>query len=162
MEDLPQKIRHTTNVTENLSVSVGQTFATVPMWKIRHTTVIGWGRGGWVGRVGVGGLWSGGWGRGLRSGELGQGIGVGGFPTLPNPPDPNSPNPPDPTFPTSTLLTPTVSTQPPLPTPTYHRCVANLPHRHCCKRLSDACAQILAHIRMSHLLCGESSGKRCA
>ena len=59
-EDSPQKIRHRrfatqrvrrTNVTENLSVSVGQTFATVPMWKIRHTMVIGLGRwgGGWVG-----------------------------------------------------------------------------------------------------------------
>ena len=24
----------------------------------------------------------------------------------------------------------------PPPTPTYHRCVANLPHWHCCKRLS--------------------------
>ena len=68
-----KKIRHTTNVTENLSVSVGQTFATVPMWKIRHTTVIGWGRGGgggWVGRVGVKGVEVGdvesgeGWGRG--------------------------------------------------------------------------------------------------
>ena len=28
-------MRHT-NVTENLSLCVGQTFATVPMWKIRH------------------------------------------------------------------------------------------------------------------------------
>ena len=43
-----QQVRHT-NVTENLSVSVGQTFATVLMWKIHHTTVIGWGwGGGWV------------------------------------------------------------------------------------------------------------------
>ena len=60
MEDSPhgrfatKKIRHTTNVTKNLSVTVGQSFATVRMWKIRHTTVIG--RlglgGGWVGRVG--------------------------------------------------------------------------------------------------------------
>ena len=92
MEDLPQKIRHTTNVTENLSVSVGQTFATVPMWKIRHTTVIGWGRGG---------LGRGGW----------------GVPNSPQPPRPNSPNPLDPTFPTSTLLTPTLPTQPPPPDP---------------------------------------------
>ena len=30
-----QRVRHA-NVTENWSVSVGQTFATVPMWKIRH------------------------------------------------------------------------------------------------------------------------------
>ena len=50
-----QGVRHTiTNVTENLSVSVGQTFATVPMRKIRHTTVIGWGRGGRLGREGWG------------------------------------------------------------------------------------------------------------
>ena len=47
-----QRVRHT-NVTENLSVSVEQTFATVPMWKIRHTTVIGWGGGG-LGREGWG------------------------------------------------------------------------------------------------------------
>ena len=58
-------------MTENLSVSVGQTFATVPMRKICHTTVIGWGRGGWVERVGVRGLKSGGWAR------VG-GVGVGG------------------------------------------------------------------------------------
>ena len=125
------------------------------MWKIRHTTVIDWGwggGGGWVGRVGVrgvevGGLWS--WG--LRSGELGRGIGVGGVPILSNPPNPKPPTPiPPPAQPplTSTPLT---------PTPTYHRCVANLPHRHCSKRLFDAYAQIVGHIRMSHLLCGESS-----
>ena len=103
-----KKIRHTTNVTENLSVSVRQMFATVPMWKIRHTTVIGWGLG------------------------------------VANPHDPK-PQLPQPHYPTSTL-----------PTPTYHRCMANLPHRHCCKRLSDAYAQILDHICMSHPLCGES------
>ena len=73
-----QRVRHT-NVTENLSVTAGQTFATVPMRKIRHTTVIGW---GWVGRVGVSGVEVGGGGvrlggRGLESwgrggwGELG-------------------------------------------------------------------------------------------
>ena len=50
MEDSPQKIRHKEDSPHNecdqdFSVSVGQTFATVPMWKIRHTTVIGWGRG---------------------------------------------------------------------------------------------------------------------
>ena len=39
----------------------------------------------------------------------------------------------------------------------YHRCVANLPHRHCCKRLSDAYAQILGHIHcVANLLYGES------
>ena len=52
MEDLPQKIRHTrvrhANVTENVSISVGQTFATVLMWKIRLAAMIGWGGGlGW-------------------------------------------------------------------------------------------------------------------
>ena len=76
MEDLPRKIRHRrfatqrvrhTNVTENLSI--GQTFATVPMWKIRHTTMIGWVRGvglgvGGVRGVGIGGL------------ELGSGVWV--------------------------------------------------------------------------------------
>ena len=45
-EDSPQRRFATqrvrpTNATENLSVSVAKTFATVPMWKIRHTTVIG-------------------------------------------------------------------------------------------------------------------------
>ena len=83
-----KKIRHTTNATKNLSVSVGQTFATVPMWKIRHTTVIGWGWG-----VGPGGL------RELRSGGWGQvrGLGLGASQPDPNSPDPNSPdpNPPD-------------------------------------------------------------------
>ena len=59
-----QRIHHTTNVMENLSVSVGQTFATVPMWKIGLTTVIGWGRGG----LGL---------RGFRWGELGLGVEVG-------------------------------------------------------------------------------------
>ena len=59
MEDSPQKrfatqrVRHT-NVTENFRVSVGQTFATVPMWTIRHATMIGWVGG--VGRVGLRGL----------------------------------------------------------------------------------------------------------
>ena len=95
-EDLPherfatKKIRHTTNVTENLGVSVGQMFATVPMWKIRHSTVTGWGQGGWVGRVGV-------WGRGFWVGIGGLGWGVPNDPNStplphlprPNPPDPN-------------------------------------------------------------------------
>ena len=65
------KIRHTMNVTENLSVSEGQMFATVPMWKIRHTTVIGWGRG-----VEVRGLGRGSWGRGV--GVKGLWLGSGG------------------------------------------------------------------------------------
>ena len=43
------------------------------------------------------------------------------------------------------------------PNPAYHRCVVNLPHWRCCKRLSDAYVQILGHIHMSHSLCGESS-----
>ena len=152
-----KKIRHTTgkntNVTKNLSVTVGQTFATVPMRKIRHTTMIGW---GWVGRV-----------RGVEV----EGVGVGENKEPPNPdprpqpPDPNSINPKPPDFnpPTSTPLTPTPPTLPTQPlTPIYHRCVANLPHRHCCKRLSDSYAQILRHIRIltrcvANLLCGESS-----
>ena len=56
-EDSPhtQRVRHT-NVTKNLSISVGQTCATVPMWKIRHTTVIGWCRGFRSGGLGLGGL----------------------------------------------------------------------------------------------------------
>ena len=114
MEDSPQKICHkqtkkichTTNVTENLSVSVRQMFATVPMWKIRHTTVIGWGRrGGWVGRVRVRGLRSGSWvgPRGKRVGGGGLGlinVRVSNSPTpTPGPTHwPNSPaQPPDPT-----------------------------------------------------------------
>ena len=105
MEDSPQRrfatqrVRHT-NVTENLSVSVRPTFATVPMRKIRHTMVIGW---GWVGRVGVRGLGSKGWG------ELG--IPQPRSPDLTPPtstlPDPNPPTPSTPTPPTSTPLTPT-------------------------------------------------------
>ena len=114
--------------------------ATVPMRKIRHTTVIGW---GWVGRVGVRGV-----------GELGsKGWGELGIP---------QPQSPDLTPPTSTLPDHKPPTQPPNsidpnppnfhppnpnPTPIYHRCVANLPHRRCCKRLSDSYAQILGHIR---------------
>ena len=69
---------------------------------------------------------------GLRSGGLRS--------TRPHPPGPNPPypNPPD---------------------PTYHRCVANLPHRDCCKRLSDGYAQILGHIRcVANLPSGKSSG----
>ena len=57
-------------MTKNLSVSVRQTFAAVPIWKIRHTTVIGWGQGGWVGRVGV---------RGVKVRGLDRGFGVGGW-----------------------------------------------------------------------------------
>ena len=48
-EDLP----HNKYVTENLIITVGQTFATVQMWKIRHTTVIDWGGG--LGRESWGG-----------------------------------------------------------------------------------------------------------
>ena len=72
----------------------------------------------------------------------------------PQPPDPNSINPP--------RLQPPNS---PDPTPNYHRCVANLPHLHCCKCLSDGYAQILGHIFVvwriffvASLPCGESSG----
>ena len=67
MEDSPQRrfasqqVRHT-NVTENLSVSVGQTFATVPMRKIRHTTMIGWVESGGLGLGGLGSWGQGGWG----------------------------------------------------------------------------------------------------
>ena len=58
-------------------------------------------------------------------------------PPQPPPPQPSRPNPPD---------------------PTNHRCVANLPHRHCCKCLSDAYAQILSYICcVANLLCGKSS-----
>ena len=93
----------------------------------------------------MGGLGSG----GVRSGYWGWGV-----PNSPQPPDPNSPtSPPQPNPPDFIPPNP----NPPDPTPTYHRCVANLPHRHCCKRLSVAYAQILGHIRMSHPLCGESS-----
>ena len=142
-------------MTKNLSVSVGQAFATVPMWKIRYTMVIGWGREGWVRVKGVEveglgqGVGPGSWAEGLGSGELGWGLGVGN----PDPDQPQSSYPPaQPNYPTSTPLTPA------LPTPTYHRCVANLPHWHCCKHLSDAYAQILSHIRcVANLLCGESS-----
>ena len=91
-----QRVRHT-NVTENLSVTIGQTFATVPMRKIRHTTVIGW---GWVGRVGIRGVGE------LGSGGLGR---IGNPPTpipQPNTPDLNpfdpNPNSIDPNPPTST------------------------------------------------------------
>ena len=99
-------------------------------------------RGVRVSGVGVRGL-------GSRSGELGQGIGVGGSQLSPTP-KPQlqpQPNPPD--------LNPLTPTQP--APQTYHRCVANLSHRHCCKRLSEAYAQILGHIRTSNPLCGKSS-----
>ena len=97
-----QRVRHT-NVTENLSVSVGQTFATVPMRKIRHTTVIGWGS---VGRVGVRGVEVGG-GLGWGGGELGLGVwGELGIP---------QPRSPDLTPPTSTPPTPTPRPQTPDP-----------------------------------------------
>ena len=90
MEDSPlrrfatKRVRHT-NVTENLSVSDGQTFATVPMRKIRHTTVIGW---GWVGRVGVRGDEVGGvgLGGGGRLGSWGRGVGENWEPPNPNTP----------------------------------------------------------------------------
>ena len=112
MEDSPQRrfatqrVRHT-NVTENLSASVGQTLATVPMQKIQQTTVIGW---GWVGRVGVRGVEVG--GVGLRGG---WGVGIGGLGSgelgrIGNPPTPiprlNTPdlNPPDPNFCSSTAI----------------------------------------------------------
>ena len=150
MEDSPQKIRHKEDSPHNecdreferkrrTNVCSSANVENMP----RNGDKLG------LGGVGIGGL---------RSGELGQGIGVGGFSTLPNPPRPQLPQPnPNSTFPTLTLLTPTLPTQTPLPTPTYHRCVANLPHQLGCKRLSDAYAQILGHIRMSHPLCGESS-----
>ena len=138
------------NVTANLRVIVGQTFATVPMRKIRHTTMIGW---GWVGRVGVRGVEVG----GVGVGEVevgGSGLGDSQF---------------SPTPPTSTPLTPTLPTQPqPItvvwrifhidtvanvcPTVTLKfsvtfvcltRCVANLP----CGKSAVA-----------NLPCGESSG----
>ena len=80
--DSPQKIRHKEDsphnkyVTENLSVIVAQTFATVQMWKIRHTTVIDWGGG-----LGLGGLGRESWGLGLgglKSGGVGvDRVGVG-------------------------------------------------------------------------------------
>ena len=49
------------------------------MWKIRYTTVIGWGREGWGWGVEVGGLGSGesgpgSWGRGVEI----EGVGLGG------------------------------------------------------------------------------------
>ena len=94
-EDSPQRrfatrrVRHT-NVTENLSVSVGQTFATVPMRKIRHAMVIGW---GWVKRVGVRGV------------EVGGRLGWGGLGRIGNrTPQPRSPH-----------LTPPTSTPRPQP-----------------------------------------------
>ena len=104
MEDSPQRrfatqrVRHT-NVTENLSVSVGQMFATVPMWKIRHATVIGWGRRGWVERVGVRGVEVGGWGfevgGGVREVNWGRGV-KNPQPQSPNPPPRPQPQPPRP------------------------------------------------------------------
>ena len=94
---MPQKIRHKEDsphnkyVTENLNVTVGQTFATVQMWKIRHTTMIDWGGGlgreSWGWGVGV-------WGRGVE--VRGSGLGGSQFPPTPpqpNPPDFNHPNP---------------------------------------------------------------------
>ena len=107
-------------------------------------------------RLGSGGS---GFGRVGVRGVGGVGVRVGGLGRVGNPPtpisQPNSPDlnpPPDHKPPTPTPLTPTP------PTPTYHHCVANLPHQHCCKRLSDAYAQILSHIPcVANLLCGESS-----
>ena len=93
MEDSPQEIHHKEDSPHNkydreFERKRRTNFATVPMWKIRHTTVKGWGRvgrvgvrrvevgvvgsGGWAGEFGVGGLrlGSGGWGRGLGLGNL--------------------------------------------------------------------------------------------
>ena len=125
MEDSPQRRFATqrvrrTNVTENLSVSVGQTFATVPMRKIRHTMVIGWGRGvglglgrlklrGWVEGLGRG-VGPGSWAGGLRSGKLG----LGSWEPQLYRPQPSYPSA-QPNSPTSTPLTSTLPTQPPDP-----------------------------------------------
>ena len=127
-----QRVRHM-NVTENLSVSVRQTFATVPLWKIRHTTVIGRGGGGWVGRVGVRGVRSGGWGWGVRVGGLGSGGGGWGElgTTKPQFPDPTPPTPrPQLHRPQPPRLQPPQPNLPP-PIPIYHHCVVNLPHQRC-------------------------------
>ena len=66
MEDSPQKIRHKEDSPHDecdreFESKRRQTFATVSMWKICHTTMIGWGRGGSAGlrlrrlRLGLGG-----------------------------------------------------------------------------------------------------------
>ena len=143
MEDSPQKIRH--------KDSTGETYECDREFERKRRTNVcnsadvedsphngdrlgsrgGVGSGG----LGLGGLRSRGLGRGVRVGGLGSGR-VGNSQPL----TPPTPNPP-----TTTPLT-------------YHRCVADFPHRHCCKRLSDAYAQILGHIRyVANLLCGESS-----
>ena len=167
MEDSPQRrfttqrVRHT-NVTENLSVSVGQTFATVPMWKIRHTTVIGWGReGGWVGRVGVrrvkvGKVESGGWGRGVGGVGVG-GLGSGGWGELGTSQSQSL----DLTLPTSTPPTPTPRPQTSNstdPKPNLSPLCGVFSTSALLHTFVHAYAQILGHIRcVANFLCGESS-----
>ena len=135
------KIRHTTNVIENLSVTVGQTFATVPMWKIRHTTVIDWG----------GGLGRESWGFGVGGGVEVGGSGLGGSQFSPTP----QPNPP-----TSTPLTPTLLTQPITVVWQIFRIgtVANV-----CPTLTLKFSVTFVCLTrcVANLLCGESSGNRC-
>ena len=136
-------------MTENLSVSVGQTFATVPMRKIRLTMVIGW---GWVGRVGV---------REVEVGGGGWGVEVGGWENW-EPPDPKPPTP------TPSTPTPPPDFNPPNPNPQLSR-----PNPHpnlsplCGKFSTSALLQTFvrrlrsnsrSHIRyVANLLCGESS-----
>ena len=117
-------------------------FATEDLPQRRFATLGKLGSGGWGQELGVGGVGVGGWvGRGIGVGVEG-GYGQGGWGR-----GAEFLDPPTPTFTSPNL--PILTPNPPAHPPTYHRCVANLPHRHCCKRLSDAYAQILGHIRIS-------------
>ena len=103
MEDSPQKIRHKEDSPHN---KCDQEFERNRRTNICNSANVedsphngdrlGLGGGsGELGGVGFREVEVGGVGvRGLWSGELGRGIGVGGFPILPTPPDPKPPTPP--------------------------------------------------------------------
>ena len=139
---------------ENLSVTVRQTFATVPMRKIHHTTVIDW---GWVGRVEVRGVEVGGGGVG-ESGSGGWGELGTPQPRSPDLTPPTSP-PPTPTPLTSTPLTPTFPTQP--PTPIQHRILRRIFR---IGTVANVCPTVMLKFSVTfvvwRIFCGECSGNR--
>ena len=150
MEDSPQKIRHKEDSPHN---ECDREFERKRPTNVCNSADVedsphNGDRLGSVG-LGLGGLRSGSWvGLGGRMVGVDR-VGVGGsgseFPTpRPQFPQPQLPSPtPRPNPPTQPLdfnpPNPNPS-NPTSPTLAYYHCVANLPHRHCCKRLSDAYA----------------------